>query len=318
MSSKTSNGSAKKTYSYLGPIGTFTELALAQVAEAKGATWHPVSHVQEAIDDVIAGRAFRAIIPVENSVEGGVSATSDALAVNPNIRIYGEYLVPVTFDLVARPGTALADVKVVATHPVAYAQTRTWLAKNLKKHRHLPATSTAAAAAELLNTDAFGLNVDAAVAAPTITKHYKLKVLAKNIGDNKNAQTRFLQIGLANSTPKATGKDKTSVIVELPTDRPGTLLEMLEQFAVRGVNLSRIESRPIGDQLGRYRFNIDIEGHIADAAVADALKGLHRFSPKVIFLGSYARADKKKSVHEGNNANTAFAAAEKWLAKIKG
>ena len=313
MSSKTSNGSTKKTYSYLGPIGTFTELALAQVAEAKGANWHPVSHVQEAIDDVIAGRAFRAIIPVENSVEGGVSATSDALAVNPNIRIYGEYLVPVTFDLVARPGTALSDVKIVATHPVAYAQTRSWLSKNLKKHTHLPATSTAAAAAALLDSD----SADAAIAASTITKHYKLKVLAKNIGDNKNAQTRFLQIGLANATPKPTGKDKTSVIVELPTDRPGTLLEMLEQFAVRGVNLSRIESRPIGDQLGRYRFNIDIEGHIDDAPVADALKGLHRFSPKVIFLGSYPRADKKKSVHEGNNTNASFAAAEKWLAKLK-
>jgi prephenate dehydratase len=313
MSSKTSNGSTKKTYSYLGPIGTFTELALAQVAEAKGANWHPVSHVQEAIDDVIAGRAFRAIIPVENSVEGGVSATSDALAVNPNIRIYGEYLVPVTFDLVARPGTALSDVRIVATHPVAYAQTRNWLSKNLKKHTHLPATSTAAAAAALLDSD----SADAAIAASTITKHYKLKVLAKNIGDNKNAQTRFLQIGLANATPKATGKDKTSVIVELPTDRPGTLLEMLEQFAVRGVNLSRIESRPIGDQLGRYRFNIDIEGHIDDAPVADALKGLHRFSPKVIYLGSYPRADKKKSVHEGNNTNASFAAAEKWLAKLK-
>ena len=314
MSSKSSNGSAKNTYSYLGPVGTFTELALAQVAEAKGASWHPVSHVQEAIDDVIAGRAFRAIIPVENSVEGGVSATSDALAVNPNIRIYGEYLVPVTFDLVARPGTTLANVKVVSTHPVAYAQTRTWLSKNLKKHTHLPATSTAAAAAALLDSD----SAEAAIAASTITKHYKLKVLAKNIGDNKNAQTRFLQIGLANSTPKPTGKDKTSVIVELPTDRPGTLLEMLEQFAVRGVNLSRIESRPIGDQLGRYRFNIDIEGHLDDAPVADALKGLHRFSPKVIFLGSYPRADKKKSVHEGNNTNTSFAAAEKWIAKLKG
>ena len=313
MSSKTSNGSTKKTYSYLGPIGTFTELALAQVAEAKGATAHPVSHVQEAIDDVISGRAFRAIIPVENSVEGGVTATSDALAANPNIRIYGEYLVPVTFDLVARPGTALKDVHVVATHPVAYAQTRTWLGKNLKKHTHLQATSTAAAAADLLNTDV----ADAAIAASTITKHYKLKVLAKNIGDNKNAQTRFLQIGLAKgAAPKATGKDKTSVIVELPTDRPGTLLEMLEQFAVRGVNLSRIESRPIGDQLGRYRFNIDIEGHIDDAAVSDALKGLHRFSPKVIFLGSYARADKKKSVHVGNNTNAAFAAAERWIAKL--
>jgi len=314
--------STKKTYSYLGPIGTFTELALAQVAEARGANWKPVGHVQEAIDDVIAGRAFRAIIPVENSVEGGVSATSDALAANANIRIFGEYLVPVTFDLVARPGANLEEIKIVATHPVAYAQTRAWLAKNLKKHTLLAATSTAAAAAGLLNTDTHSAKVDAAIAASTITKHYKLKVLAKNIGDNKNAQTRFLQIGLATgaaakaAAPKPTGKDKTSVIVELPNDRPGALLEMLEQFAARGVNLSRIESRPIGDQLGRYRFNIDIEGHISDSAVAEALKGLHRFSPNVIYLGSYARADKKKSVHEGNNANAAFAVAEKWISKL--
>ena len=313
MSSASRNGSTKKTYSFLGPVGTFTELALAQVAEAKGANWRAVGHVQDAIDDVIAGRAFRAIIPVENSVEGGVTATSDALAANENIRIYGEYLVPVTFDLVVRPGTKLEDIKIVSTHPVAYAQTRSWLSKNLKKHTHLPATSTAAAAADLLNTDA----AHAAIAASTITKHYKLKVLAKNIGDNKNAQTRFLQIGLAKGeAPKVTGKDKTSVIVELPSDRPGSLLEMLEQFAARGVNLSRIESRPIGDQLGRYRFNIDIEGHVDDSAVAEALKGLHRFSPKVIFLGSYPRADKKKSVHQGNNANAAFAAAEKWIAKL--
>lgn len=319
MSSASGNASAKKTYSFLGPVGTFTELALAQVSEAKGANWRAVGHVQDVIDDVIAGRALRGIIPVENSVEGGVTATSDALAANDNIRIFGEYLVPVTFDLVARPGTKLEDIRVIATHPVAYAQTRAWLSKNLKKHTHLPATSTAAAAAELLNTDSSGTRTgaDAAIAASTITKHYKLKVLAKNIGDNKNAQTRFLQIGLAKGVaPKATGKDKTSVIVELPTDRPGALLEMLEQFAARGVNLSRIESRPIGDQLGRYRFNIDIEGHVDDSAVAEALKGLHRFSPKVIFLGSYPRADKKKSVHEGNNANAAFAAAERWISKL--
>ena len=319
MSSASRNSSAKKTYSFLGPVGTFTELALAQVAEAKGANWRAVGHVQDVIDDVISGRALRGIIPVENSVEGGVTATSDALAANDNIRIYGEYLVPVTFDLVARPGTKLEDIRVIATHPVAYAQTRAWLSKNLKKHTHLAATSTAAAAAELLNTDATGSRSgsDAAIAASTITKHYRLKVLAKNIGDNKNAQTRFLQIGLAKGlAPKATGKDKTSVIVELPTDRPGALLEMLEQFAARGVNLSRIESRPIGDQLGRYRFNIDIEGHVDDSAVAEALKGLHRFSPKVIFLGSYPRADKKKSVHEGNNANAAFAAAERWISKL--
>lgn len=307
--------SGKKAYAFLGPVGTFTELALAQVAEAAKAKQVAVAHVQEAIDLVISGAVARAIIPVENSVEGGVSATVDALAATENIRIFGEYLVPVTFNLVARPGVELKDVRTIATHPVAYAQARKWLSANLAKHVHLPATSTAAAAAALLE----GNQADAAVAAPTITDHYQLKVLAKNIGEHKHAQTRFIQIGLAESgaTPKPTGADKTSVIVELPNDQPGALLQMLEQFATRGVNLSRIESRPIGDRLGRYRFNIDAEGHINDSAVAEALMGLHRFSPKVIYLGSYARADKQKSVHNGNNSNLEFGAAEAWLKSIK-
>lgn len=320
MSSRANNSSVKKStgkkaIAFLGPAGTFTELALAQVADAAKAKHIAVAHVQEAIDLVVAGQVARAIIPVENSVEGGVSATVDALAATENIRIFGEYLVPVTFNLVARPGTDIKDVRVIATHPVAYAQTRKWLSANLESHVHLPATSTAAAAASLLESD----QADAAVAAPTITDHYKLKVLARNIGEHKQAQTRFIQIGLAESgsTPKPTGADKTSVIVELPNDQPGALLQMLEQFATRGVNLSRIESRPIGDRLGRYRFNIDAEGHISDSAVAEALMGLHRFSPKVIYLGSYARADKQKSVHNGNNSNPEFGAAEAWLKSIK-
>ena len=302
------------TYAFLGPVGTFTELALAQVKEAKKAKTLPVSTVSEGIEAVLTGKAHRAIVPVENSIEGGVSATLDALANTESIRIFGEYLVPVTFNLVAAPGTKLADVKVVSTHPTAYAQCRGWLQENLPKHSQLPATSTAQAALSLLDKDS---RVDAAIAAKSITDHYKLTVLAKNIGDNKNAQTRFIEIGLAAKPTKRSGKDKTSVIVELPTDRPGALLEMLEQFAARGVNLSRIESRPVGDQLGRYRFNIDAQGHIEDEAMAEALMGLHRFSPKVIFLGSYPRADKQKSEHEGNNSNKEFDSAQSWLKKLR-
>lgn len=309
-----SGNSRKPTYAFLGPVGTFTELALAQVKDAKNANHLAVTTVLEALDAVVAGTAFRAIIPVENSIEGGVSATLDALANSTEIRIYGEYLVPVTFNLVARPGTKLADVKVVSTHPIAFAQCRGWLQENLPNHSHLPATSTASAALDLLSEHPLA---DAAIAAKSITDHYKLSVLARNIGDNKNAQTRFIEIGLNTKPTKASGKDKTSVIVELPEDRPGSLLEMLEQFSTRGVNLSRIESRPIGDQLGRYRFNIDAQGHIDDEAMAEALMGLHRFSPKVTFLGSYPRADKKSSKHEGNNSNKEFSSAESWLNKLR-
>jgi prephenate dehydratase len=302
------------TFAFLGPVGTFTELALAQVKEAKNAKQIPVNHVAEAIELVISGKAKRAIIPVENSIEGGVSATLDALAGTDKIRIYGEYLVPVSFNLVARSGTKLADIKTIATHPVAYAQSRKWLLEKLPKHVHLPATSTAAAAAGLLTSE----QADAAIAAPTITNHHKLIALAKNIGENKQAQTRFIQIGLAGQLPKPTGADKTSVIVELPTDRPGALLEMLEQFATRGVNLTRIESRPIGDRLGRYRFNIDAEGHVLDESVGEALAGLHRFSPKVSFLGSYPRADKQQTKPEGNNSNDEYQSSMSWIQVIRG
>jgi prephenate dehydratase len=301
------------SFAYLGPVGTFTELALKQIKEAKGAKQIAVNHVSEAIELVLSGKVKRAVVPVENSIEGGVSATLDALAGTEKISIYGEYLVPVTFNLVARPGTKLSEVKTIATHPVAYAQSRKWLVANLPKHVHLPATSTAAAAEGLIKTGV----ADAAIAAPTITDHFKLITLAKNIGENKQAQTRFIQIGLAGDLPKPSGSDKTSVIVELPTDRPGTLLEMLEQFATRGVNLTRIESRPIGDKLGRYRFNIDAEGHVLDESVGEALSGLHRFSPKVTFLGSYPRADKQQTKPNGNNSNGEYSAASTWLTSIR-
>jgi prephenate dehydratase len=297
---------------YLGPAGTFTEQAARQLGA--DSELHPVASVTEAMDAVLAGQADRAVVPIENSIEGGVSATSDALAVMPGVQIFGEYLVPVRFDLMAKPGTKLSDVKDVLTHPVAYAQSRKWLEQILSSHTHIPAASTAAAAKALAD----GANADAVIAASGAAKLYGLEILASDIGENKEAQTRFIEIGKKSKPQPKTGADKTSVIVELPDDRPGGLLEMLEQFAARGVNLSRIESRPVGDRFGRYRFNIDAEGHIEDEAIAEALMGLHRFSPKVIFLGSYAKADKSASEHQGNNTNTSYHAARKWLDDLRG
>jgi prephenate dehydratase len=318
MSSQSGNTSDKNSvttrgYAFLGPIGTFTELALAQVAEAREAEWHAMNSVQEALAAVVSGSVHRAVVPVESSVEGGVSATLDALATIGDLRIYGEYLVPVNFNLVTRPGTKLSDVKKVAAHPVAYAQVQTWLHANLPNAVHLPATSNAAAAAELLTSDA----ADAAVSTTHITDHYEVEILAKHIADNPHAQTRFIQVGLPDVQPEPTGADKTSIIVELPSDRPGALLEMLEQFAARGVNLTRIESRPIGDRLGRYRFNMDAEGHIQDSGLGEALTGLYRFSPKVTFLGSYPRADKLESKPNGNNSNAEYSEAQAWLGALR-
>jgi prephenate dehydratase len=302
------------SFSYLGPAGTFTEAALAQVPQAVGQEWRPVNNVGEALDDVVTGRSVAAMIAIENSVEGGVTATQDALANIPGLRIVGEYLVPVRFDLVARPGTTLADVKVVNAHPVAYAQCRAWLEKSVAHHGLIPSPSNVAAAADLL----ISTTADAAIAPPGISAHYDVEVLAENVGDNPNAQTRFVLVSKTTELPAPTGHDKTSLIIELPEDRAGALLEMLEQFATRGVNLSLIQSRPIGDEFGRYRFVIDADGHARDERMSDALLGLRRFSPKVIFLGSYPRADRAPTVHEERYADQVFVDARAWLNGILG
>jgi prephenate dehydratase len=304
---------ASSSYSYLGPAGTFTEAALKQVPEAVGADWRSVNNVGEALADVVSGRSTAAMIAIENSVEGGVSATQDALATVPGLRIIGEYLVAVDFVLVARPGTTIDEVHVVNAHPVAYAQTHLWLEAHLPGHGHLPATSNVAAAADLLAGPAGAGRADAAVAPPTITEHHDLAVLAEGIGDNRNAVTRFVLVSRTVPVPAATGADKTSLIVELPEDGAGALVDMLEQFATRGINLSLIQSRPIGDALGRYRFVIDLEGHVLDERVADALLGLKRFSPNVIFLGSYPRADARPVAVSPRYDDDAFVDARDWL-----
>ncbi|WEG09460.1 prephenate dehydratase [Microbacterium horticulturae] len=299
-----------RTYSYLGPAGTFTEAALAQVPEARGQNWRPVRNVGEALDDVVSGRSDAAMIAIENSVDGGVSTTQDALATMPGLRIVGEYLVPVQFVLVGKPGATLADVSVIAAHPVAYAQCLIWLGQSLPEHAHVPSSSNVTAALDML--DGVG-GADAAIAPPGILEHHDLQLLADNIGDNPKAVTRFVLVSRTVAPPSPTGADKTSLIVELPDDHPGALLDMLEQFATRGINLSLLASRPIGDELGRYRFVVDADGHVFDERMADALLGLRRFSPQVVFLGSYPRADHAIVHYPSRYSDDVFVEARDWL-----
>ncbi|WP_203136530.1 prephenate dehydratase [Microbacterium sp. JZ31] len=305
-----SDAAPRRTYSYLGPAGTFTEAALDQVPEARGQIWHPVHNVGEALAAVAEGRSDAAMIAIENSIDGGVSTAQDALARIPNLRIVGEYLVPVDFVLVGAPGTRIEDVKLVSAHPVAYAQCLGWLTANLPSHQHVPAASNVASAVGVLDGSS---PAEAAIAPPGITAHHDVEVLARGIGDNPDAVTRFVLVTGPTAPPAPTGADKTSVIVELPEDRAGTLLEMLEQFSTRGINLSLIQSRPIGDALGRYRFVIDADGHILDERMADALMGLRRFSPNVVFLGSYPRADRAIVQYPGRYSDEVFVEARDWL-----
>lgn len=303
-----------ETYSYLGPKGTFTEAALALAPEAKGKRWRPVNNVPEAVQDVVEGRSVGAIIAIENSIEGGVTASQDALATTPGLRIRGEYIVPIRFSLAVRPGTSLGDVERVAAHPVAYGQCRRWLAEHLPTHTHITAASNVASAEQLLAADG---GVDAAITPPTITDHLPVELIASDLQDNLTAQTRFVLVGTSKQLPAPTGRDKTSLIVELPEDRPGALLEMLEQISTRGINMTMITSRPVPEKPGNYRFVVDLDGHLHDARVADALVGIRRFCPKVIFLGSYPRVGVVLTQADPAHSDERFAAAHEWLASLE-
>ncbi|MBO1268037.1 prephenate dehydratase [Arthrobacter cavernae] len=302
------------TYTFLGPEGTFTEAALLQVPGAADAKRVPCSNVNTALDKVRNGEADAAMVPIENSVEGGVTATLDSIANGPELRIIREALVPITFVLVARPGVEISDIRRISTHGHAWAQCRIWIDANIPDVEYVPGSSTAAAAMGLLEDDA---PYDAAICAPLIASEQPgLNILAENIGDNAEAVTRFILVSRPGALPERTGADKTTVVVPLPEDHPGALMEILDQFATRGVNLSRIESRPTGLYLGHYFFSIDADGHASDARVADALAGLHRISPATRFLGSYARADKQSAVVAPHTSDAAFKSAHAWVDSI--
>ena len=303
-------------YAYLGPAGTFTEAALRQVVSPDDAQYLPQSDVTSAIAAVRAGRADFAVVAIESTAEGGVTATLDSLATGEPLVLLREVLVPVQFTLAAAPGVALADVRRVSAHPHAWVQCRRWLAAHLPDAVHVPATSNTAPAA-LIASGSTALPFDAALVPPPAVATYGLTALAEHVADNATAVTRFVVIGHPGDVPPPTGADKTTLVVHLPDNEAGALLAMLEQFAARGVNLSRIESRPIGDSLGRYSFSIDAEGHILDERVGEAIMGLHRRCPYVRFLGSYPRADEvAPTVHLGT-ADTDFVEARAWLRAVR-
>src|SRR6478752_8313933 len=180
------------TYTFLGPAGTFTEAALMQVPGAVDAVRIPSSNVNTALDKVRDGSADAAMVPIENSVEGGVTATLDAIATGPELRIIREVLVPISCVLVARPGVRLEDVRRVSTHGHAWAQCRLWMDRNIPDAEYVPGSSTAASALGLLDGNC---HYDAAICAPLVAReHPGLSVLAENIGDNPGAVTRFILV----------------------------------------------------------------------------------------------------------------------------
>jgi len=299
-------------YAYLGPEGTFTEAALRTLPAARTADLQPQATVGAALDAVRAGVADAALVPIENSVEGSVPVTLDELAVGEPLTITREILLPVRFNLLARPGTTLADVARVVTHPHAEAQCRRWLRTHLPAVEVIRAASTAGAA--ILVRDG---EYDAAIAAPVAGERYRLKTLAEAVGDNPDAVTRFVLVSRPGVPTPPTGADKTSLVAFIRDDHPGALMEILDEFAVRGVNLTRLESRPTGQAIGRYCFSIDAEGHLNDARVGEALMGLRRVCADVRFLGSYPRADQTAATVRRGTTDADFLDADRWLARLR-
>jgi prephenate dehydratase len=303
-------------YAYLGPAGTFTEAALlaclGELGLAGSAELVPAVSVGGALESVRSGATAAAMVPLENSVEGSVSATLDELAFGTPLVIRRETHLPVAFALLGRPGTSLSDVRTVGSHPHAQPQCRRWLSA------HLPDAEWVAAAS---NADAARLvgegRLDAALAGAFAAQVYGLEVLADQVHDVSGAETRFVLVSRPVPPEPSTGSDKTSLVLVIGKDHPGALLEILTEFAVRGINLTRIESRPTGGGIGDYFFSVDAEGHIDEARVGEALIGLHRICADVRFLGSYPRADGARPVLRRGVSDTEYSQAQAWLARIR-
>ncbi len=311
-------GRMPATYAYLGPEGTFTEVALRTLPETATRELLPMVSVPAALDAVRAGEAEAAFVPIENSVEGGITTTLDELVSGEPLMIYREVLLSITFALLVRPGTRLEDVKTVTAHPAAQAQVRNWM------KAHLPDALWESAAS---NADGARLvqegRYDAAFAGEFAAARYGLVPLETGIHDADNAQTRFVLVGRPARPAAPTGADKTSVVIWQRDDHPGGLRDLLGEFAVRGVNLMLLQSRPTGEGIGNYCFAIDAEGHISERRVAESLMGLKRSCLKVRYLGSYPRADITDAASDAlpsplsGTTDAEFVAAAEWVARCQ-
>lgn len=299
---------------FLGPRGTFTEAALRSMAAAKNAELVEFKTVGLALGAVRSGDVDSALVPFENSVEGSVSATLDELSYGEPLVIVDEVAWKVEFALMARPGTSLDDIVLFTTHPHAYAQCRDWLSNAIPNAHYGAALSTAAGAEDVADPAS---RFQAAIAPRIAAEHYGLDVLADNIGDNEAAHTRFVMISRTQKPAPATGADCTTLTIFIRQDHAGALLEILTEFAVRGINLTRIESRPTKKQLGDYYFSLDIQGHINEARVGEALAGLQRICLEVRYLGSYPRHDGRANLAPATTSDDAFAQSLAWLQNLR-
>ncbi|MCK9171889.1 MAG: prephenate dehydratase [Desulfuromonas sp.] len=264
---------------FFGPPATFTHVAAMQQF-GLSAQLVPLKSIPAVFDEVARGRAPYGVVPVENSNEGVVSHTLD-MFMQTDLKIYAEILLEVSHDLLSQTGR-LEDVRQVYSHPQALAQCRHWLEDNLPDVPLIDAASTAAAA-QMAAADPQA----AAIASALAGSLYNLRPVKTHIADNPNNFTRFLVV--SQQLPEPGGHDKTSIMFCV-RDEPGILLRMLEPFSSRGINLSKIESRPLKTRAWEYVFFLDMDGHISEPDIASAVEELRASCEFLKVLGSYPRA----------------------------
>lgn len=271
---------SSRAVGYLGPQGTWAEEAALRLADGRPLV--PLPGIVAVLAAVEAGTMEEGVVPIENSIEGGVNLTLDRLAMAEDLRITGEWVLPIHHVLMAAPGSG--EIRRILSHPQALAQCQHTLARRFPGAEIRETTSTARAAQEAASDPEA-----AAIGSARAAVAYGLQVIAEDLADHPGNATRFVRIG--RESPLATGHDKTSLVFSLAEDQPGGLWECLGEFARRHLNLSRVESRPAKSRLGQYLFFLDTVGHREDREVAAAMEAIAQRSSYFRWLGSYPRAD---------------------------
>ena len=304
-----------KRIGFFGPFGTFTEQALQTQADLAQAELVPFRSVPDVLDAVANGDVDAGFVPIENSIEGTVNFTQDALIFDYELLIQREVVLDIEHCLLARKGTTLADVTIVHSIPVATAQCSGWLRTNLPHADVQVANSTADAARTVgrIGAEETGM---AALAPANAAALYGLEVIARDIADHAGNQTRFVLVA-REGIPASTGHDKTGIVVFQRADEPGRLISILQEFAARRINLSLLSSRPTkAGGLGDYCFIIYADGHVGDELMADVLRDLHTKQGGVKFLGSYpAAGEQAHSARE--HADSRWKDADDWVSHLR-
>ena len=251
-------------------------------------------------------------VPIENAIEGTVSATIDGLIFDVDLYIQREVVMDIHLHLMAKPGTLISQIEQVSSYPHALAQCQKFLARQVPGAEQVAANSTADAA-RLLGES--GAPNAAAIAPRLAAERYGLAILAEDVEDHPENQTRFVAVARSR-VPKPTGHDKTSIVCFQRADHPGSLHGILGQFAARNINLTKLESRPTKQSLGDYCFVIDLSGHIGDEVIGDCLRDLHASLAGVKFLGSYPAAG-AHGAEQRRQADEAWQAADEWLSGLR-